>query len=223
MRFRAAVDVDADQYGPAPVHRRAAVPVAADAPPRHRAHRADVADRAGGVHARAVLVPRAGRTGHVQGQRVHAGVPQERHVPDVDRVHRVRGVAVVHPAAVAVRLPLSTDISQAEQDPAADRALSIAPVARRPHHVAEQPVTARQRNHATGTCYSISQSYLTIHYIYSVIIITAKYDKNVKKKKNKKHLVNDQIIKYNVNIYYNMYYIFIHKWYYYKALDSLKY
>jgi len=152
MRFRATVDPDTDQHGPAPMHRRTTIPVAADATPCHRAHRAHVADRAGGVHARAVLVPRAGRDGRHRSQRVHTGVPQERHVQNVHRVHRVRGVAVLHPAAVAVRLPLPEDIPQAEQDPTADRALRVASVHRRPHRVQEQPVTARQRFHTAGTC-----------------------------------------------------------------------
>lgn len=151
MRFRAAVDADADQHGPAPVHRRAAVPVAADAPPGHRAHHAHVADRAGRVHARAVLVPRAGGArGRRRRERVHAGVPQERHVQAVHRVHAVRGVGVVRAAAVAVRLPLPADIPQAEQDAPADRTHRLAP---RQGHVAEQPVAAaaRQRRlHAAG-------------------------------------------------------------------------
>jgi len=82
---------------------------------------------------------------------VHTGVPQERHVQNVHRVHRVRGVAVLHPAAVAVRLPLPEDIPQVKQDPTADRALRLTSVHRRPHCVAEQPVTASQRFHTTGT------------------------------------------------------------------------
>jgi len=57
------MDADTDQHGPAPMHRRTAIPVAADAPPCYRADRSHVADRAGRVHARAVLVPRAGRAG----------------------------------------------------------------------------------------------------------------------------------------------------------------
>jgi len=145
------VDADADQHGPASVHRRAAVPIAADASPCHRTHRAHVADRAGGVHASAVLVPRAGRDGRHSGERVHAGVPQERHVQNVHRVYRVRGILVLHPTAVAIRLPLPEDISQVEQDPTADRALGLASVHRRPHCVAEQSVAAHQRFHTTGT------------------------------------------------------------------------
>lgn len=136
MRFRAAVDADADQHGPTPVHRRAAVPVAADAQPGRRAHRAHVADRARRVHARAVLVPRAARPGR-HGEHMHAGVPQERHVPHVDRVHRVRRVAVVPVAAVAVRLLLPADIPQAEQDAPAHRSVERAPVQ---GPAAEQPV-----------------------------------------------------------------------------------
>jgi len=147
------MDADTDQHGPAPMHRRTTIPVAADTAPCHRAHRAHVADRAGGVHARAVLVPRAGRFGRPhRSQRMHASVPQERHVQNVHRVHRVRGVAVLHPTAVAVRLPLSEDIPQVKQDPTADRTLRLASVHRRPHRVAKQPVTARQRFHTTGTC-----------------------------------------------------------------------
>jgi len=166
------MDADTDQHGPAPVHRRAAIPVAADAPPRYRAHGAHVADRAGRVHARAVLVPRAGRAGQHRGQRVHTGVPQERHVQNVHRVHRVRGVAVLHPAAVAVRLPLPENIPQVEQDPTADRALRLAPGHRRPHRVAEQPVAARQRFHTAGTCTALScQHNGFIHNIYVPIVV----------------------------------------------------
>lgn len=86
---------------------------------------------------------------------MHTGVPQERHVQNVHRVHRVRGVTVLHPTAVVVRLPLPENIPQVEQDPTADRALRLAPVHRRPHRVAEQPVTARQRFHTAGT-YTLS-------------------------------------------------------------------
>lgn len=152
MRFRATMDADTDQHGPSPVHRRTTVPVTADTPPCHRAHRTHVADRAGGVHARAVLVPRTGRARRHCSQCMHAGVPQERHVQNVHRVHRVRGVAVLHPAAVTVRLPLPEDIPQVEQDPTEDRALGLASVSSRTHHFAEQPVTALQRFHTTGTC-----------------------------------------------------------------------
>lgn len=147
MRFRAAVDADADQHGPTPVHRGAALPVAAHATPGRRAHHVHVADRAGRVHAGAVLVPRAGRPGR-RDQHLHAGVPQERHLPHVGGVHRVRGVAVVRAATVSVRLPLPADIPQAEQDPPADRDVGRAPVEGR---VSEQPVAARQRIRAAGS------------------------------------------------------------------------
>lgn len=113
MRFRVAVDVDSDQHGPAPVHRGTAVPIAADAPAGRSAHRVHVADRVNRVHARAVLVPRAIRPKQHH-KRVHAGVPEKRHVQAVHRVHRVRGVAVLRTAPVPVRLPLSTDIPQTE-------------------------------------------------------------------------------------------------------------
>lgn len=141
MRFRAAVDAVADQHGSTPVHRRAAVPVAADAPPGHRAHRVHVADRARRVHARAVLVPRAARPGR-RDKHMHAGVPQERHVPHVDGVHLVGRVAVVRAAAVAVRLPLPADIPQAEQDAPAHGTVRRAPVQ---GHVAEQPAADHDR------------------------------------------------------------------------------
>jgi len=150
LRFRAAVDVDADQHGPVSVHRRAAVPIAANAPPCRRAHRAHVADRTGGVHASTVLVPRAGRDGPHSGESVHAGVPQERHFQNVHRVHRVRSILVLHPTAVAIRLPLPEDISQVEQDPTENRELGLPTIHRRPHCVAEQSVVAHQRFHTTG-------------------------------------------------------------------------
>lgn len=113
MRFRVAVDVDSDQHGPAPVHRSTAVPIAADAPTGCSAHRVHVADRLNGVHACAILVPRAIRP-RQHHKRVHTGIPEKRHVQAVHRVHRVRGVAVLRTATVAVRLSLSTDIPQTE-------------------------------------------------------------------------------------------------------------
>lgn len=142
MRIRAAVDADVDQHGPVPVHRGPSVQVAADAWPGRRAHRAHVADRADGVHAGTVLVPRAAGQGR-QHIRVHDRVPQERLLSAVHRVHAVRGVAVVHTAHDAVRVSLPADIPQAEQDPPADRALRHAPVQ-------SQPVVAHPRFHATG-------------------------------------------------------------------------
>jgi len=145
--FRVAVDAHPDQHGPAPVHRHTAVPVAVDAPAGRRAHRVHVANSADGVHARAVLVPRTARRVQRR-QRVHAGLPQKRHVQAVRRVHRVRGVAVQRAAPVPVRLPLPADIPQTQQDPPADRAFLLAPSQGR---VAEQSVAATQRFHAAGT------------------------------------------------------------------------
>lgn len=147
LRFRVAVDADVDQYGPVPVHRRTAVPVAADAPPGRRAHHVDVADRARRVHARTVLVPRAGRSERHH-QRVHAGFPQIRRVQTVHRVHRVRGAPVRRAAPVPVHILLPANIPQAEQDPPENRTLGHAP---RQRSVAEQPVAARQRFHTAGT------------------------------------------------------------------------
>lgn len=130
------------------MYRRAAVPIAINPPAGRSAHRVHVAHRARRVHAGAVLVPRAVRPERHH-KHMHAGVPQERHVPHVDRVHRVRGVAVVRAAAVSVRLPLPADIPQAEQDPPAHRTVLLVPDQGR---VAEQPVAAQQRGHATGIC-----------------------------------------------------------------------
>lgn len=111
---------------------------------------------------------------------MHAGVPQERHVQNVHRVHRVRSFSVLHPTAVAVRLPLPEDIPQVKQNPTADRAFRLTSVHRRPHYVAEQPVTTRKRFHTAGTythsCHIGKQG--TIHNIptyrsswYMVILI----------------------------------------------------
>jgi len=172
------VDADADQHGPASVHRRAAVPIAADASPCHRAHRAHVADRIGGVHASAVLVPRTGRHGRHSGERVHAGVSQERHFQNVHRVHRVRGILVLHPTAVAIRLPLPENISQVEQDPTADRALGLASVKRRPHCVAEQSVAAHQRFHTTGTYPHAYRGYCYMYITTYDVPIVAVYGNN---------------------------------------------
>lgn len=127
MRLRVAVDADVDQHGPTPVHRGAAVPVPVDTSTGVHVNGAHVADRADGVPARRILVSRATRPErHHPG--VHAGVPQERHVPAVHRVHRVRGVAVLRAAAIHVRVPLPADIPQAEQDAAEDRTVHVAPV-----------------------------------------------------------------------------------------------
>lgn len=147
MRFRVALDADTDQHGQAPVYRRAAVQIATDTQTGRRAHRAHVVHRADCVPARSVLVPRTDCRERHQAH-MHAGVPQKRHVQAVHRVYRFRGVAVMRSATVAVRLPLSADIPQAEPDPPADRAICHAPFK---GHVAEQPVAARQRRSSTGT------------------------------------------------------------------------
>lgn len=113
MRFRVAVDADSDQHGPAPMHRSTAVPIATDARAGCSAHRVHMADRVNGIHACAVLVPRAIRP-RQHHKRVHTSIPEKRHIQAIHRVHRVRGVIVLRTAPIAVRLSLSTDIPQTQ-------------------------------------------------------------------------------------------------------------